>query len=83
MLLKTAMELRAGQHNYLNAITSRFDETHLIYYAIKTRYTVFACEVGVFLKTKSGFLCPAHHVLQSCVCTFCSTFKQPAVLPCV
>ena len=23
----------------------------------KTQYTVFVCEVGVFLKTKSGFLC--------------------------
>ena len=40
MLLKTAMELRAGQRNYLNAIMSRFDATQLIYYAIKTRYTV-------------------------------------------
>ena len=32
MLLKTAMELRAAQRNYLNAIMSRFDETQLIYY---------------------------------------------------
>ena len=39
-LLKTAMEMRAGQCNYLNAITSRFNEMQLIYYAIKTRYTV-------------------------------------------
>ena len=34
------MELRAGQRNYLNAITSGFDETQLIYYEIKTWYTV-------------------------------------------
>ena len=29
------MELRASQRNYLNAITSGFDETQLIYYEIK------------------------------------------------
>ena len=40
MLLKTAMELRASQRNYLNAITSGFDEMQLIYYEIKTQYTV-------------------------------------------
>ena len=34
------MKLRTGQHNYLNTITSRFDKTILIYYAIKSRYTV-------------------------------------------
>ena len=34
------MKLRAGQHNYLNTITSRFDKTILIYYAIKSRYMV-------------------------------------------
>ena len=38
-----AMEQRATQRNYLNAIMSRFDETQLIYYAIKTRYTVNNC----------------------------------------
>ena len=34
------MELRAGQRNYLNAIMSGFDKTQLIYYEIKTQYTV-------------------------------------------
>ena len=43
MLLKTAMEPRAGQRNYLNAIMSRFDEMQLIYYTIKTKYTVMHC----------------------------------------
>jgi len=32
------MELRAGQHIYLNAITSWFEETQLIYYAMDIRY---------------------------------------------
>ena len=38
MLLKMAMELRAGQHIYLNAITSRSEETQLIYYAMDIWY---------------------------------------------
>ena len=58
------MELRAGQRNYLNAITSGFDETQLIYYAIKTQCTVLLLVVKSLTVVTSSVYNHLAHILE-------------------